>query len=83
MAPLNKGTLVIALQLVGMGWYVAVCIIGGLLGGVWLDRKLDMLPVFTLAGVVLGTVMAFYGIYKMVLPLLNNVQGIDKQNGEQ
>ncbi|MDP6495486.1 MAG: AtpZ/AtpI family protein, partial [Dehalococcoidia bacterium] len=41
-----------------MGWYVAVCIIGGLLGGVWLDRKLDMLPVFTLAGVVLGTVMA-------------------------
>jgi hypothetical protein len=66
-----------------MGWYVAVCIIGGLLGGVWLDRKLDMLPVFTLAGVVLGTVMAFYGIYKMVLPLLNNVQGIDKQNGEQ
>jgi hypothetical protein len=83
VAPLNKGTLVIALQLVGMGWYVAVCIIGGLLGGVWLDRKLDMLPVFTLAGVVLGTVMAFYGIYKMVLPLLNNVQGIDKQNGEQ
>ncbi|MDP6102856.1 MAG: AtpZ/AtpI family protein [Dehalococcoidia bacterium] len=83
MAPLNKGTLVIALQLIGMGWYVAVCIIGGLLGGVWLDRKLDVLPVFTLAGVVLGTVMAFYGIYKMVLPLLNNVQGIDKQNGER
>jgi len=80
---LNKGTLVIALQLIGMGWYVAVCIIGGLLGGVWLDRKLDVLPVFTLAGVVLGTVMAFYGIYKMVLPLLNNVQGIDKQNGER
>jgi hypothetical protein len=44
---------------------------------------LDVLPVFTLAGVVLGTVMAFYGIYKMVLPLLNNVQGIDKQNGER
>jgi hypothetical protein len=83
VAPLNKGTLVIALQLIGMGWYVAVCIIGGLLGGVWLDRKLDVLPVFTLAGVVLGTVMAFYGIYKMVLPLLNNVQGIDKQNGER
>lgn len=80
---MNKGTLVIALQLIGMGWYVAVCIIGGLLGGVWLDRKLDVLPVFTLAGVVLGTVMAFYGIYKMVLPLLNNVQGIDKQNGER
>ena len=80
---MNKGTLVVALQLIGMGWYVAACIIGGLLGGVWLDRKLGVLPVFTLAGVVLGTVMAFYGIYKMVLPLLNNVQGIDKQNGER
>jgi hypothetical protein len=78
-----KGTLSIVLQLVGVGWYVGICIIGGLFGGLWLDRRLDVLPVFTLVGVVLGTVMAFYGIYKMVLPLVNNSQGIEKQNGEQ
>lgn len=82
MAPLNKETLVIVLQLVGVGWYVVVCIIGGLLVGLWLDKALQALPVFTLTGVILGTVMAFYGIYKMVLPLLNNNQGTEKRNGE-
>ena len=80
---MNKGALAIVLQLLGVGWYVAICIIGGLFGGLWLDRKLDVLPVFTLVGVVLGTVMAFYGIYKLLLPLLNNDQGIEKQNGER
>ena len=83
MAPLNKGTLAIVLQLLGVGWYVAICVIGGLFGGLWLDRKLDVLPVFTLVGIVLGTVLAFYGIYKMLLPLLINSQGIEKQNGER
>ena len=80
---MNKETLVIVLQLVGVGWYVAICVIGGLFGGLWLDRKLDVLPVFTLVGIVLGTVLAFYGIYKMLLPLLINSQGIEKQNGER
>ena len=79
---MNKGTLAIVLQLLGVGWYVAICVIGGLFGGLWLDRKLDVLPVFTLVGIVLGTVLAFYGIYKMLLPLLINSQGIEKQNGE-
>ena len=80
---MNKETLVIVLQLVGVGWYVAICVIGGLFGGLWLDRRLDVLPVFTLAGVVLGIVLAFYGIYKMLLPLLINSQGIEKQDGER
>lgn len=80
---MNKGTLAIVLQLLGVGWYVAICVIGGLFGGLWLDRKLDVLPVFTLVGIVLGTVLAFYGIYKMLLPLLINSQGIEKQNGER
>jgi len=80
---LNKGTLAIVLQLLGVGWYVAICVIGGLFGGLWLDRRLDVLPVFTLAGVVLGIVLAFYGIYKMLLPLLINSQGIEKQDGER
>ena len=65
---MNKGTLVIVMQLVGVGWYVAFCIIGGLVGGLWLDGKLGMVPVFTLAGIVVGSALAFYGIYRMVLP---------------
>ena len=79
---MNRGTLPVVLQLVGVGWYVATSIIVGLFGGLWLDRKLDTLPVFTLTGVVLGTVLAFYGMYKMVLPLLNNKeQGPGKGSG--
>ena len=80
---MNRGTLVVVLQLVGVGWYVAVCIILGLLGGLWLDSKLDTLPIFTLVGVLLGTVLTFYGVYRMVLPLLNgNRQPEDKDEGQ-
>ena len=81
---MGRGTLAIVLQLVGVGWYVAVCIVGGLGVGLWLDRKLDMVPVFTLAGILLGTVVAFYGIYKLVLPLMTNSSDeIEKGNEER
>ena len=60
----------LALRLLGLGWYIALCIILGVGGGVWLDRKLDVLPLFTLLGVFLGSGLAFYGVYKMVVPLL-------------
>lgn len=80
---MNRGTLAIVLQLVGVGWYIAICIIGGLFAGLWLDRKLGVLPTFTLIGIILGTVVAFYGVYKMVLPLLNHDQKVHKGNGEQ
>ncbi|MBF8266897.1 MAG: hypothetical protein HW388_405 [Dehalococcoidia bacterium] len=82
MATVNRGTLAIVMQLVGVGWYLATCIIMGLLGGLWLDRKLDTVPVFSLMGTALGTALAFYGTYKLVLPLLNN-QGPSKKNGEK
>ena len=81
---MGRGSLAIVLQLVGVGWYVAVCIVGGLGVGLWLDRKLDMVPVFTLAGILLGTVVAFYGIYKLVLPLMTNSSDeIEKGNEER
>lgn len=80
---MNKGTLTIVLQLVGVGWYVAFCIILGILGGLWLDKKLDTIPLFTLIGVILGTVLAFYGMYRMLLPLLNHDEKSHKGNGEK
>ena len=79
---MNKGTLVIVMQLVGVGWYVAFCIIGGLVAGLWLDGKLDMVPVFTLAGIVVGTALAFYGTYRMVLPLMNGSYDTEKRDEE-
>ena len=65
-----------------MGWYVALCVVMGVLGGIWLDKKIDTSPLFTLIGPILGLVVAFYGIYKMMVPLLqdNGVKG--NNNGE-
>ena len=67
----------LALRLTGMGWYVAISIVGGILGGVWLDRQLGTTLVFTLVGVLLGTVVAFYGLYRMVQPFVTGAPDKD------
>ena len=59
-----------ALRLVGIGWYVALCIVLGTGGGVWLDRRFDLDPLLTLVGLFLGLGLAFYGGYLMLLDLL-------------
>ncbi|MBM3926306.1 MAG: AtpZ/AtpI family protein [SAR202 cluster bacterium] len=60
----------VALRLAGLGWYVAFCIVLGVGGGVWLDKKAGTTPLFILLGTVLGVVVAFYGIYKLVASLM-------------
>ena len=80
---MDRATLATVLQLVGVGWYVALCIVGGTLGGLWLDRTLETLPVFTLIGVTLGAIVALYGTYKMVIPLVKNSYGERKDNEER
>ena len=69
----------VAMRLVGLGWYIAFCIILGVGGGIWLDKRLNTSPLFILLGVLLGSVLAFYGIYKMVAPLLAG----DDDNGSR
>ena len=54
------------LRLVGIGWYIATCILLGVGGGVWLDNRMQVMPLFTLLGLFLGLVVAFYGMYKML-----------------
>ena len=61
---------VVALRLTGLGWYVATCVVGGILGGVGIDKLVGTLPLFTMVGTVLGSVAAFWGVYKMILPVL-------------
>ena len=60
----------LAIRFLGMGWYVAFCVVIGILGGLKLDDVVGTRPLFTLLGVLLGTAAAFYGIYKMAQPLL-------------
>ena len=74
----------LALRLIGLGWYVSSCIVVGVVGGVALDKLVNLAPLFTLLGVLLGTVAAFYGLYKMVRPLLGANQYSEKpgDNGD-
>ncbi|MEC9308817.1 MAG: AtpZ/AtpI family protein [Chloroflexota bacterium] len=60
----------IAIRLTSLGWYVAFCIVGGIIGGIALDKFLATVFVFTIIGVISGTILAFWGIYKMVQPMV-------------
>ena len=60
--------LIVALRLTGLGWYVALCIVLGIVGGVWLGKLTGQVALMVLIGTVLGSVVAFYGVYRMVLP---------------
>lgn len=60
----------VVLRLTGLGWYVAACVVIGVAGGLFLDRLLGTVILFTLLGILLGSLVAFWGVYKMVLPML-------------
>ncbi len=58
-------------RLLGVGWYVAICIVGGVWGGVWLDEKLGTGPLLLLIGLMLGLVIAGLGVYRMLAALFS------------
>ena len=62
----------IALRVIGIGWYMAFAILGGVLGGLWLDGKLGTKPWFLITGIILGLVVAGYGTYQAFKPFVNN-----------
>ena len=64
-----------ALNIIGVGWFVGLSILLGVLVGVWLDNKLDAKPIFMLAGLFLGLIVAVFGVYRMLLPLFKNKEG--------
>ncbi len=67
-----------ALRLVGMGWYVGICIVLGVVGGLWLDKKFNTEPTLVIVGLISGVVIAFYGVYRMILPNINKKQNKGK-----
>ncbi|MDI6815430.1 MAG: AtpZ/AtpI family protein [Dehalococcoidales bacterium] len=63
---------VAALRLVGIGFYIGVCIVLGVVAGLWLDSRLNTEPILVIVGLLLGVVVAFYGVYRMLLPFTGN-----------
>jgi len=71
-----------AFKLVGLGWYVGICILLGVLGGLWLDSRLHRSPVFVIVGLLLGIIIAFYGVYRMILPNFGKFDNNNKNEGK-
>ena len=61
--------------MLGVGFFVAGSIILGVVGGRWLDNKFDSEPLWLIVGLLLGIVVAFYGVYAMLRPFID-----DKRN---
>ena len=60
-----------AFRLMGIGWYVALSIMGGVIGGYLLDRWLGLSPLFTLFGLIAGVAFAFIGMYRMLTAVMS------------
>ena len=61
-----------------MGFFVGISIVLGVVGGQWLDGKLHTTFIFTISGLFIGLAVAFYGVYRMLKPFLdNNSKGDD------
>ena len=69
---------VAALRLVGVGFFIGGSILLGVVAGRWLDTRLNSEPTWMIVGLFLGLIIAFYGVYRMLLPLMSNKQ--DKEN---
>jgi F0F1-type ATP synthase assembly protein I len=68
---------VLALRLSGLGFYIATCILGGIGLGALLDHILDTGFIFLLIGLTIGSALAFYGTYRMVVPLFGDIDYSD------
>jgi ATP synthase protein I len=59
-----------ALVVLGIGWYIAICIIIGVVAGIWLDGKVNTKPIFSVFGLIVGLATGIYGAYRMLLPFI-------------
>ena len=60
-----------ALRLVGVGFFIGGSIVLGIFAGLWVDNRLNT-NLFWIIGLILGIIVAFYGVYRMLLPFIGN-----------
>jgi ATP synthase protein I len=58
-----------AARVSSLGIYIAICVGGCTWLGAWLDARWHTDPALTLAGALLGTASAFYGVWREVMRL--------------
>ncbi len=72
------------LRFVGVGWYIATCVVLGAFGGRWVGQQLGgsaSEAIFMIVGVLLGVLIAFYGVYQMVKLLESESSDSNRSNG--
>ena len=62
--------------LLGIGWFVAICIGGPTLLGNYFDNHFDSSPIFTITGLIIGLIVAgcgtFLGLKSLISENLDN-----------
>ena len=66
--------LVAALRLTGIGFFIGISIVGGVVAGLWLDDKFHTSPALVLVGLLAGIIVAGFGLYKMLIPLVTDTR---------
>ena len=72
--PLSEDEMRTAFRLLGIGWYVAICLLGGTAVGLWLDSRFETSPVFMLIGLFAGLALAGIGMYRLLMAVLASEQ---------
>ena len=67
-----------ALRLIGVGFFIGVSIVLGVVAGLWFDNRFDTGPVLAIIGLLLGIAVAFYGVFQMLLPLIGYQRNKDR-----
>ena len=62
---------VAAFRLVGVGFFIGGSIVLGVFAGLWVDDRLNT-RLFWIIGLIIGILVAFYGVYRMLLPFIGN-----------
>ena len=70
-------------RLLGVGWFVALCIVGGAFGGYLLDNELNTKPIFSLLFLTAGTVFAMYTVWRWLSPAVKMPRKRQKGKKEQ
>lgn len=82
MRPESDKRLTSAMSLLGIGWFFAVSIVGGIVGGWLLDGWLGTEPLFTILGLFLGLAVAFYGGFRALMRVMAETSGKTKGTDE-
>lgn len=68
-----------------VGWYVALSLLIPTGIGFWLDQpeQFDSKPLYTLIGFGIGTVLAFYGLFRMLKRFYLEQKELDKNRKKE